>query len=75
MTGMGLSSANGTAEPPALQHAPSFATRCTHPGRVNDSYWQTAAGRPSNFGDQFNDQIGGSADRAITLPNPTYCLP
>jgi predicted secreted acid phosphatase len=29
----------------------------------------------ANFGDQFSDLIGGSADRAIKLPNPTYYLP
>ncbi|KQZ88187.1 hypothetical protein ASD62_01450 [Phycicoccus sp. Root563] len=29
----------------------------------------------ANFGDQFSDLIGGSADRAVKLPNPTYYLP
>jgi predicted secreted acid phosphatase len=29
----------------------------------------------ANFGDQYSDLIGGSADRAIKLPNPTYYLP
>ena len=29
----------------------------------------------ANFGDQFSDLIGGYADRAIKLPNPTYYLP
>jgi len=29
----------------------------------------------ANFGDQFSDLIGGHADRAIKLPNPTYYLP
>jgi predicted secreted acid phosphatase len=29
----------------------------------------------ANFGDQFSDLIGGSADRTIKLPNPTYYLP
>jgi predicted secreted acid phosphatase len=28
-----------------------------------------------NFGDQFSDLIGGHADRAVKLPNPTYYLP
>jgi predicted secreted acid phosphatase len=29
----------------------------------------------ANFGDQFSDLIGGSADRNVKLPNPTYYLP
>ncbi|RNE56376.1 HAD family acid phosphatase [Cryobacterium tepidiphilum] len=29
----------------------------------------------ANFGDQFSDLIGGSADRSVKLPNPTYYLP
>jgi predicted secreted acid phosphatase len=29
----------------------------------------------ANFGDQFSDLIGGHADRAVKLPNPTYYLP
>ena len=29
----------------------------------------------ANFGDQFSDLIGGSAERAVKLPNPTYYLP
>ena len=29
----------------------------------------------ANFGDQFSDLIGGSADRVVKLPNPTYYLP
>jgi len=28
----------------------------------------------ANFGDQFSDLIGGSSDRAVKLPNPTYYL-
>jgi len=29
----------------------------------------------ANFGDQFSDLIGGSSDRTVKLPNPTYYLP
>ena len=29
----------------------------------------------ANFGDQYSDLIGGHADRAVKLPNPTYYLP
>lgn len=29
----------------------------------------------ANFGDQFSDLLGGHANRAIKLPNPTYYLP
>jgi len=29
----------------------------------------------ANFGDQYSDLKGGSADRAFKLPNPTYFLP
>ena len=28
-----------------------------------------------NLGDQFSDLLGGHADRAVKLPNPTYYLP
>ncbi|MGL3200606.1 MULTISPECIES: HAD family acid phosphatase [Curtobacterium] len=28
----------------------------------------------ANFGDQYSDLIGGSADRSVTLPNPRYYL-
>ncbi|GAA3337153.1 hypothetical protein GCM10017714_02930 [Curtobacterium pusillum] len=29
----------------------------------------------ANFGDQYSDLLGGSADRSVKLPNPTYYLP
>ena len=29
----------------------------------------------ANYGDQFSDLIGGHADEAVKLPNPTYYLP
>jgi hypothetical protein len=29
----------------------------------------------ANFGDQFSDLVGGSADRTFKLPNPNYFLP
>ncbi|KQO62456.1 hypothetical protein ASF23_10510 [Curtobacterium sp. Leaf261] len=29
----------------------------------------------ANYGDQFSDLIGGSADQSVKLPNPTYYLP
>jgi hypothetical protein len=29
----------------------------------------------ANFGDQFSDLIGGSADRTFKMPNPNYFLP
>lgn len=29
----------------------------------------------ANFGDQFSDLLGGYADKAVKLPNPTYYLP
>ena len=29
----------------------------------------------ANLGDQFSDLIGGSGDRQVKLPNPTYYLP
>ena len=29
----------------------------------------------ANLGDQYSDLIGGYADRAVKLPNPTYYLP
>ncbi|GAA3333721.1 hypothetical protein HP467_17445 [Curtobacterium albidum] len=29
----------------------------------------------ANLGDQYSDLIGGSADRSVKLPNPTYYLP
>ena len=29
----------------------------------------------ANYGDQYSDLLGGYADRAVKLPNPTYSLP
>ena len=29
----------------------------------------------ANYGDQYSDLLGGYADRAVKLPNPTYYLP
>ncbi|WP_420362964.1 HAD family acid phosphatase [Curtobacterium aetherium] len=29
----------------------------------------------ANVGDQYSDLVGGSADRSVKLPNPTYYLP
>ncbi|WP_336698488.1 HAD family acid phosphatase [Curtobacterium sp. USHLN213] len=29
----------------------------------------------ANLGDQYSDLLGGSADRSVKLPNPTYYLP
>jgi predicted secreted acid phosphatase len=29
----------------------------------------------ANFGDQYSDLVGGSADRVVKLPNPMYYLP
>jgi predicted secreted acid phosphatase len=39
--------------------------------------WRAGGGYDvvANFGDQYSDLIGGHADRAIKLPNPTYYLP
>ena len=29
----------------------------------------------ANFGDQFSDLVGGSADKTFKMPNPNYFLP
>ena len=29
----------------------------------------------ANFGDQFSDLVGGSADKTFKMPNPNYYLP
>ena len=61
-------------------HRPADATKCTD-DRVQVADPQARRATTwgydivANFGDQFSDLIGGYADHAVKLPNPTYYLP
>ena len=70
------------ATPPAAIYA---GTPCENNGGCSTIQYKSAVRRyventlgydiVANFGDQFSDLIGGYADRAVKLPNPTYYLP
>jgi predicted secreted acid phosphatase len=70
------------ATPPATIYA---GTPCENNGGCTTIQYKSAVRRyventlgydiVANFGDQFSDLIGGYADRAVKLPNPTYYLP
>jgi predicted secreted acid phosphatase len=69
----------GTSVQPSYIHC--AATSCTtieYKSQTRAHVESASGGRydiVANFGDQFSDLIGGSADRTIKLPNPTYYLP
>jgi len=69
----------GTSQQPAYIHC--AATSCTtieYKSQTRKHVESTSGGRydiVANFGDQFSDLIGGSADHTVKLPNPTYYLP
>ena len=59
----------GTSQQPSYIHC--AAAKCT----TTEYKSQTRAHVESEAGDQFSDLLGGYADRAVKLPNPTYYLP
>jgi predicted secreted acid phosphatase len=72
-TGVGASQ-----QPSYITCATAKCTTIEYKSQTRAHIESKAAGRydiVANFGDQFSDLIGGSADRAVKLPNPTYYLP
>ncbi|WP_314148779.1 HAD family acid phosphatase [uncultured Leifsonia sp.] len=69
----------GASQQPAYIHC--AAAKCTTIEYKSQTraHIESAAGGGydivANLGDQYSDLIGGSADRSIKLPNPTYYLP
>jgi predicted secreted acid phosphatase len=72
--------ASGTTPDPTIY----AGTPCENNGGCSTIQYKSAVRRYvesqgydiiANFGDQFSDLIGGYADRAVKLPNPTYYLP
>jgi predicted secreted acid phosphatase len=72
-TGVGASQ-----QPSYISCAAASCTTIEYKSQTRAHIESRAGGRydiVANFGDQFSDLIGGSADRTIKLPNPTYYLP
>jgi predicted secreted acid phosphatase len=69
----------GTSVQPSYIHCAATSCTTTEYKSQTRAHVESASGGRydivANFGDQFSDLIGGSADRAIKLPNPTYYLP
>jgi predicted secreted acid phosphatase len=69
----------GTSQqPPYVTCAAASCTTIEYKSETRAHIESKAGGRYdiiANYGDQFSDLIGGSADRAVKLPNPTYYLP
>ncbi|WIB64573.1 HAD family acid phosphatase [Curtobacterium sp. MCBD17_040] len=72
-TGVGASQ-----QPPYVHCAAASCTTIEYKSQTRAHIESAAGGRydiVSNWGDQYSDLIGGSADRSVKLPNPTYYLP
>ncbi|SBN64029.1 HAD superfamily, subfamily IIIB (Acid phosphatase) [Curtobacterium sp. 9128] len=72
-TGVGASQ-----QPSYVQCATAKCTTIEYKSQTRAHIESTAGGRydiVANVGDQYSDLKGGSADRAVKLPNPTYYLP
>ncbi|WP_144713922.1 HAD family acid phosphatase [Curtobacterium pusillum] len=72
-TGVGASQ-----QPSYIQCATAKCTTIEYKSQTRAHIESRAGGRydvVANFGDQYSDLIGGSADRSVKLPNPTYYLP
>ncbi|WP_413601532.1 HAD family acid phosphatase [Curtobacterium sp. Curtsp57] len=72
-TGVGSSQ-----QPSYVQCATAKCTTIEYKSQTRAHIESTAGGRydiVANVGDQYSDLTGGSADRAVKLPNPTYYLP
>jgi predicted secreted acid phosphatase len=70
--------------PPYLQAACAAELALTPPKACTTIHYKSATRAyveslgydiVGNFGDQFSDLVGGSADRTFKLPNPNYFLP
>lgn len=72
-TGVGVSQ-----QPSYIQCAAAKCTTIEYKSQTRAHIESASGGRydiVANFGDQYSDLIGGSADRTVKLPNPTYYLP
>ncbi len=72
-TGVGASQ-----QPAYISCAAAKCTTIEYKSQTRAHIESRAGGRydvVANFGDQYSDLIGGSADRSVKLPNPTYYLP
>ncbi|WP_144763559.1 HAD family acid phosphatase [Curtobacterium sp. 9128] len=72
-TGVGASQ-----QPSWIRCATAKCTTVEYKSQTRAHIESPAGGRydvVANVGDQFSDLLGGSADRAVKLPNPTYYLP
>ncbi|MFJ3381948.1 HAD family acid phosphatase [Curtobacterium sp. NPDC090217] len=72
-TGVGASQ-----QPSYVQCTTAKCTTIEYKSQTRAHIESAAGGRydiVANVGDQYSDLIGGSADRAVKLPNPTYYLP
>ena len=72
-TGVGASQ-----QPSYVQCATAKCTTIEYKSQTRAHIESAAGGRydiVANVGDQYSDLTGGSADRAVKLPNPTYYLP
>ncbi len=69
----------GTSQQPSyVQCATAKCTTIEYKSQTRAHIESAAGGRydiVANVGDQYSDLKGGSADRAVKLPNPTYYLP
>ena len=69
----------GTSQQPAyITCAAASCTTIEYKSQTRKHVESAAGGHydiVANFGDQFSDLIGGSADHTVKLPNPTYYLP
>ncbi|WP_420365018.1 HAD family acid phosphatase [Curtobacterium sp. L3-7] len=72
-TGVGASQ-----QPSYVQCATAKCTTIEYKSQTRAHIESASGGRydiVANVGDQYSDLTGGSADRAVKLPNPTYYLP
>ncbi|MFZ6992350.1 HAD family acid phosphatase [Curtobacterium sp. RRHDQ66] len=69
----------GTSQQPSyVQCATAKCTTIEYKSQTRAHIESAAGGRyaiVANVGDQYSDLTGGSADRTVKLPNPTYYLP
>ena len=69
----------GTSQQPSYVHCATAKCTTIEYKSQTRAFIESRAGGSydivANVGDQYSDLIGGSADRSVKLPNPTYYLP
>ena len=63
------------SRPPYITCAASTCTTVEYTSQTRAHIQALGYRIVANAGDQFSDLLGGSSNRAIKLPNPTYYLP